>query len=191
MHLVHLRVHCTSRTTSIMISSFKSREARAEAIRVQARDGCAFCGIIKGDIPAFKVYEDANLVAFLDILPIRRGHTLLVPKEHHERLTDLPDAFSAEMGRILPRLCRAVCNATDQKDFNIVNNNGYGQVVPHVHWHIVPAPKLNEKDVSQKDSNLPIGFRELQRREELDDDEGEKLAKLISDALKADSRSRL
>lgn len=101
---------------------------------------CPFCKIIRGEIPAEKVLETDDAVAFLDIRPVIRGHVLLVPKEHHADLTDLPEALAAGSASLLPRLCRAIKAATGADGFNVIVNNGRaaGQTVDHGHWHIIP-----------------------------------------------------
>jgi len=101
---------------------------------------CIFCKIVSGEVPSARVYEDDELLAFMDIAPIRPGHTLLIPKAHYERLTDLPESLAASIGRVLPRLARAVVTAAHADGFNIHQTNGRcsGQVVPHVHFHIIP-----------------------------------------------------
>lgn len=99
-----------------------------------------FSKIIKGEIPSHKVYEDDKVFAFLDIGPLSRGHTLVIPKEAVPTLDQLSDESAAAIGRVLPRLCRAVMKATGAKDFNVLQNNGATahQVVMHVHFHIIP-----------------------------------------------------
>lgn len=99
-----------------------------------------FSRIIKGEIPSHKVYEDDKVFAFLDIGPLSRGHTLVIPKEAVPTLDQLSDDSAAAIGRVLPRLCRAVMKATGAKDFNVLQNNGATahQVVMHVHFHIIP-----------------------------------------------------
>lgn len=101
-----------------------------------------FSRIIQGQIPAYKVYEDEQVLAFLDIGPLSRGHTLLIPKEAAQTLDQLSDESAAALGRVLPRLCRAVIAATGVKEYNVLENNGSGahQVVAHVHFHIIPKP---------------------------------------------------
>jgi histidine triad (HIT) family protein len=101
-----------------------------------------FKKIIAGQIPAHKVYEDASVLAFLDIGPLSRGHTLVVPKEPAETLDELSDESAAALGRVLPRLCRAVMTATGTREYNVLQNNGPGahQAVQHVHFHIIPKP---------------------------------------------------
>lgn len=99
-----------------------------------------FSKIIKGEIPSHKVYEDDKVFAFLDIGPLSSGHTLVIPKEAVATLDQLSDESAAAIGRVLPRLCRAVMKATGATDFNILQNNGASahQVVMHVHFHIIP-----------------------------------------------------
>jgi histidine triad (HIT) family protein len=99
-----------------------------------------FSRIIRGEIPSHKIYEDDTTLAFLDIGPLSHGHTLLIPKEPAPTLDKLSDESAAAIGRILPRLCRAVMQATSAHAYNILQNNGAAahQAVPHVHFHIIP-----------------------------------------------------
>ncbi|MFN0011636.1 MAG: HIT family protein [Phycisphaerales bacterium] len=96
--------------------------------------------IMRGEIPCFKVYEDEHAFAFLDINPISRGHTLVVPREAAERVDGLSDAAAAGVGRALARVARAVVKATGCEAYNILQNNGAaaGQLVMHAHFHIIP-----------------------------------------------------
>jgi histidine triad (HIT) family protein len=105
-----------------------------------------FAKIIAGSIPSHKIYEDDMVFAFLDINPLSRGHALVVPKEPAATLDQLSDDSAAAIGRVLPRLCRAVSAATGIKEFNILQNNGPGahQAVFHVHFHIIPKPNRQE-----------------------------------------------
>jgi histidine triad (HIT) family protein len=99
-----------------------------------------FGKIIAGSIPCHKVYEDAQVLAFLDIAPLSRGHTLVIPKEPAATLDELSDASAAALGRVLPRICRAIIAVTGVREYNVLENNGVGahQAVPHVHFHIIP-----------------------------------------------------
>ena len=101
-----------------------------------------FGKIIAGQIPCHKVYEDEQVLAFLDINPLTRGHTLVIPKEPAETLDRLSDESAAALGRVLPRLCRAVMAATGVTQYNVLENNGPAahQAVLHVHFHIIPKP---------------------------------------------------
>jgi histidine triad (HIT) family protein len=99
-----------------------------------------FDKIIAGEIPSHKVYEDDHVLAFLDIGPLSHGHTLVVPKERKAQLHQLSDEASAAIGRVLPRLCRAVMQAAGATAYNVLQNNGSEahQAVMHVHFHIIP-----------------------------------------------------
>ncbi len=99
-----------------------------------------FDKILRGEIPCHKVYEDAHVLAFLDIGPLADGHTLVIPKERAAHLDQLSDEAAAALGRALPRICRAVRAATGATAYNVLQNNGGAahQVVMHVHFHIIP-----------------------------------------------------
>ena len=99
-----------------------------------------FDRILDGEIPCHKVYEDDHVLAFLDVGPLSRGHTLLIPKERKAFLHELSDEMGAAIGRVLPRLARAVAQATGTTAYNVLQNNGSEahQAVYHVHFHIIP-----------------------------------------------------
>jgi histidine triad (HIT) family protein len=99
-----------------------------------------FAKIVAGTIPCHKVYEDERVLAFLDINPLCPGHTLVIPKEPAETLDQLSDESAAAIGRVLPRLSRAVLKATGAYAFNVLQNNQAlaHQAVMHVHFHIIP-----------------------------------------------------
>lgn len=104
-----------------------------------------FGKIIRGEIPCHRVYEDEKVLAFLDVQPLSEGHTLVIPKEPAVTLDELSDESAAAVGRVLPRICRAVMKATGTKAYNILQNNGTDahQAVFHVHFHIIPKPDQN------------------------------------------------
>ncbi|MCM2277382.1 MAG: HIT family protein [Oligoflexia bacterium] len=101
-----------------------------------------FQKIIDGKIPCHRVYEDEKVLAFLDVGPLSPGHTLVIPKEPAVTLDALSEESSAALGRVLPRICRAVMKATGTREYNLLQNNGSlaHQVVQHVHFHIIPKP---------------------------------------------------
>lgn len=101
---------------------------------------CIFCKIARGEIPSHKVYEDPQVFAFLDIRPLARGHALVIPKTHFEKLEAMPVEQAAALMRAVRTLTPAVCGAVDAPATTIAINNGKegGQEVPHVHVHIVP-----------------------------------------------------
>lgn len=112
-----------------------------------------FSKILRGEIPCHKVYEDDLVLAFLDIGPLARGHVLVIPKEPAETLDQLSDESAAAIGRVLPRLCRAVKRVTGTSAYNVLENNGSlaHQAVFHVHFHVIPKPNETE--------GLGVGWR--------------------------------
>ena len=133
-----------------------------------------FGKIIDGEIPCHKVYEDEHVLAFLDVGPLSRGHTLLIPKECKAHLHELSDESAAALGRVLPRLCRAVMQATGATAYNVLQNNGSAahQVVMHVHFHIIP-----------KFDDAGLGLQWMPGS--LDSNEAPVLAKKIAEVMKA------
>ncbi|HJS89368.1 MAG TPA: HIT family protein [Steroidobacteraceae bacterium] len=105
-----------------------------------------FGKILSGAIPCHKVYEDAHVLAFLDINPLSTGHTLVIPKEPAPTLDALSDESAAALGRVLPRICRAVIAVSGVKEYNVLENNGTAahQAVAHVHFHIIPKPSHDQ-----------------------------------------------
>ncbi|KOX94999.1 HIT family protein [Haloarcula rubripromontorii] len=103
-------------------------------------EDCIFCQIVAGDIPSRTVYEDDTVLAFLDANPLSPGHTLVIPKAHHERLNDTPDDVAGAVMSTLHDLVPAVEAVVDAPASTVAFNNGEaaGQEVPHVHGHIVP-----------------------------------------------------
>lgn len=120
-------------------------------------DDCIFCEITEGEVPSHKVYEDENVIAFLDTNPVSKGHTLVVPKEH------VDDIFGAEqmdyMWEPLVKVSNAVKDAFDAKGVNIAQNNGSiaGQEVFHMHFHVTPIYDGNELEITYNRSKLEGG----------------------------------
>ena len=103
-------------------------------------DDCLFCKMVAGQIPVAKIYEDEVVLAFLDIGPLSDGHTLVVPKQHYERLHDCPSELLGDMCSRLGKIAKAVADGMDSEGYNVLCNNGRaaGQVVEHLHFHIIP-----------------------------------------------------
>jgi histidine triad (HIT) family protein len=101
-----------------------------------------FDRILRGEIPCHKLYEDEHVLAFLDIAPLSFGHALVIPKERAKTLDLLSDESAAAIGRVLPRLCRAIKRLTGTSAFNVLENNESlaHQAISHVHFHIIPKP---------------------------------------------------
>ncbi len=120
-----------------------------------------FGKIIRGEIPCHRVYEDDQVLAFLDVNPLSPGHTLVIPKEAAPTLDKLSDESAAALGRVLPRIARAVMAATGASDYNVLQNNGAAahQAVFHVHFHIIP--KLEGKGLGVGWAPLNTGAFDL------------------------------
>ena len=99
---------------------------------------CIFCEIATGEIGAHVAYQDERFVAFLDIRPIFPGHTLLIPRSHHETLIDLPEDLVGPFFKLGQRLARAIPIAMDATGTFVAMNNVVSQSVPHLHLHVVP-----------------------------------------------------
>lgn len=102
---------------------------------------CLFCRIVSGDEAAHIVLEDDICVAFLDVRPLFPGHTLLVPREHHETLADLPPELIEPFFARAQRLSLAVRDAMGAQGSFVAMNNVVSQSVPHLHCHVVPRVK--------------------------------------------------
>ncbi|MCX5634157.1 MAG: HIT family protein [Phycisphaerae bacterium] len=105
-----------------------------------AQKDCIFCKIAAGQIPCIKIYEDKNILAFLDIGPVSDGHTLIVPKEHYTKVEDSKPEVLSAVAAVLPKITAAVAAATGADGYNVLCNNGRaaGQLVEHLHFHIIP-----------------------------------------------------
>ncbi|OYT36617.1 HIT family protein [Candidatus Pacearchaeota archaeon ex4484_71] len=108
-------------------------------------EDCIFCKILRGEVPPGKgkISESDNFVAFLDINPEKEGHCLVVSKAHFETILDLPVGMGSELLTFLKEVSLKVMDKYECDGFNIVQNNfkSSGQVVPHLHFHIIPRKK--------------------------------------------------
>jgi len=104
------------------------------------KNDCIFCAIAAGEIPSFKVYEDDLALAYLDINPFSKGHTLVIPKAHAAGLLDADDKMLSELVLRVKKVAAQVKEKLGCDGFNILQNNGEaaGQTVRHIHFHIVP-----------------------------------------------------
>jgi len=103
-------------------------------------DDCVFCKMVAGEIPVTKVYENEAVLAFLDIGPVSDGHTLVIPKQHCEKVHECDPDILAQVGACLGKIAGAVVSAMDADGYNVLCNNGRAanQVVSHLHFHIIP-----------------------------------------------------
>lgn len=101
---------------------------------------CIFCDILDGKRDAHILYEDDNHIAFLDKYPIDVGHSLVIPKKHYERITDMDSKDVGDVFSIVPKIAKAVLEGTGADAFSLGQNNGRAakQIIPHVHIHIIP-----------------------------------------------------
>ena len=120
----------------------------------RASEKCVFCDIVARRSPAWIIYEDEGTMAFLDIFPFTRGHLLVIPKHHGARLTDLPFEQQTALVRSLDEVCRRVERLTD--DYNVALNAGAraGQIVFHVHFHVIP--RYGESNPFRATSRPPL-----------------------------------
>jgi len=144
---------------------------------------CVFCKIVRGELPAVKVYENDLVVAFLDIYPINPGHVLVVPKRHVERLEELNDEEARELVLAAARLAPAIVRAVNAEGYNIVINIGRaaGQEIEHLHLHIVPRftddgcrfncrrLKLSPEELQRIGDKIRAAYREIHRSKALQD----------------------
>lgn len=115
---------------------------------------CIFCKIINNEIPSYKVYEDDNFLAFLDISQATIGHTLVIPKNHYSNILDMDP--KSDIFRILTLVTKKLSKALGITDFNIINNCGElaGQTVHHFHFHIVPRYNNDNFSINFKSNTL-------------------------------------
>ncbi|WP_100182050.1 HIT family protein [Candidatus Nitrosotenuis aquarius] len=101
---------------------------------------CIFCDIISKNREGHFIYEDDNHVVFLDKYPIDKGHVLVVPKYHYEKITDMPENKVGELFSKIPKIAKAIMTSTGAVAFSLAQNNGRAakQIIPHVHVHIIP-----------------------------------------------------
>ena len=102
-------------------------------------DDCLFCKMVAGQIPVTKIYEDDDVLAFLDIGPISDGHTLVMPKQHFEKLDNCPSEILGRVGSRIGKIAGAVSAAMNSDGYNVLCNSGRaaGQLIEHLHFHII------------------------------------------------------
>lgn len=127
-------------------------------------EGCLFCNIACGNASVSVVYEDESVLAFMDLNPISMGHTLVVSREHWENLYDVPEETLSAIIRAVKQVSFAVKKTVGADGIRIIQNNGRsaGQVVMHIHFHVVPT-------FSEKRTEKRRNGRVLQKRNELDE----------------------
>ena len=103
-------------------------------------EDCIFCKIIRGEIPCYKVYQNEKVLAFLDVKPHAKGHTVLVPKQHGETVFDISEEVNLELMKAIVEVMKILREKLDLDGFNVGwnHNTAGGQVVPHLHIHVMP-----------------------------------------------------
>jgi histidine triad (HIT) family protein len=136
---------------------------------------CIFCKIIKGEIPAAKIYEDDMVFAFLDIAPINYGHVLVIPKEHHQSASTIPEAVAGRMFHVGSRIGIQLKRRDEYDAYNLhlADGTAAGQVVMHAHLHVVPR-------------GVEDGFRWNWRQLAYGEGEMQKLAAELQEKVAAD-----
>lgn len=120
--------------------SLEEKEDLMKKIQKKAMQDCLFCKIVRGEIPSRKIFENENILAFLDIHPVNPGHVLVIPKKHSLFLTQLKDSELSELIKVVRDIASIVFEITNAEGITITQNNGKaaGQVIPHIHFHIIP-----------------------------------------------------
>ena len=103
-------------------------------------DNCLFCKIVNGEVPSYKVYEDGDVLAFLDIAPVNHGHTLVIPKKHYVNIEEAPEEELYAIMRAVKIIGQSFKDNLGVAGYNVIENNDpvAGQIIPHLHFHIVP-----------------------------------------------------
>jgi|TARA_B100001105_G_scaffold189234_1_gene153512 histidine triad (HIT) family protein len=116
---------------------------------------CIFCDILDKKREAHIVYEDEEHIAFLDKYPIDDGHTLVIPKKHHEKITDMDSKDVGKIFSLVPKIAKAVLIGAHADAFSLAQNNGKAakQIIPHVHIHIIP--RYNKKGTVWTKRQIP------------------------------------
>lgn len=101
---------------------------------------CIFCRIVSGELPSCMVYEDDDSAAFMDIGPIIQGHALVIPKRHFANIFETPPELLQKVITVVRKIAQAQADGLDADGVNVVQSNGKpaGQVVPHIHFHVIP-----------------------------------------------------
>ncbi len=107
---------------------------------MKTSEDCIFCKIVAGQVPSTKIYEDETILAFMDIMPLNKGHLLVIPKEHLENIVEADPDLYGHLASVICRIAKAVDAAVEPDGMNVLQLNGEAanQVIPHLHMHIVP-----------------------------------------------------
>ena len=130
------------------------------------KDDCIFCRIVAGDAPAHRVYESDDVLVFMDIRPVSRGHTLLIPKRHFENLFESSEDAMAAVARVSVRIANAIRDAVQPDGVFVAQTNGVaaGQTVFHYHLHLIPrwfgsGPQIHGRTEADPDELADLASR--------------------------------
>lgn len=115
-------------------------------------DSCIFCKIVRGEIPCDKIYEDNDILAFLDVNPVNPGHALIIPKKHYSSLIEIPEKELGKVMKTVKKIIPGLLKSQNVCAFNLFQNNGKeaGQDVFHVHFHLIPRRDGDGHDIKLK-----------------------------------------
>jgi histidine triad (HIT) family protein len=158
-----------------------------QAFRGETKSHCTFCDLIHGAAEVSVCHEDSDAIAFMDIQPVNNGHVLVVPRQHYESLSDVPEEIGMHLFKVTMRLANAVRKVAGTDDLNIVVNSGAaaGQDEPHYHVHIIPRRHGDGFDIP-----LPFNGSEMPDRTVLDA-YAARIISALRDPMRADSHSPL
>lgn len=128
---------------------------------------CIFCNIVEGSIPSEKIYEDEHVIAFMDIMPVTKGHVLIIPKTHRENLYEMTSEEAAQLFSVAPKIANVLKEEFTPAGLNVLQNNGApaGQAVFHFHMHLIPrydrTDGFQPKWEPQTDTFTPDRIKEL------------------------------
>ncbi|EEF28884.1 histidine triad (hit) protein, putative [Ricinus communis] len=143
------------------ISDSNNERLSSDSIEIENQPhDCVFCRIIRGESPAFKLYEDDTCLCILDTSPLSHGHSLIIPKSHYPSLEATPPSVVAAMCSKVPFIGNAIMRATGSDSFNLLVNNGAaaGQVIFHTHIHIIPRKESDCLWTSESIQRRPLNF---------------------------------
>ncbi len=128
-------------------------------------EDCIFCKIVRNEIPSKKVYEDTDTLAFLDINPANPGHCLVVSKRHYESIMDTDDTDLKKMIATVKLMAKRIKANLNADSINVLQNNGRhaGQIVSHVHFHVIPRFPDDKAIITYQKANV-TNFDEIQKK---------------------------
>jgi histidine triad (HIT) family protein len=130
-------------------------------------EDCIFCKIVKREVPSHKVWEDDDLLAFLDIQPINKGHVLIIPKQHSALISGVEDEVLGKMMTLAKKIDKALRESdikAEDVNLHLADGKIAGQEVPHVHFHVIPRFKDDGFGF-----NFPMGYKNKPTQEELEE----------------------